>query len=109
MHMRTILLLGALCASADASAVTIAEAKRVVANGLKDPGSVQFRNVQQFKRTGAVCGEFNARNSFGGYVGFAPFGVDKDGAAMDAPSVDGLNASYAQAATRQFLRECAGD
>lgn len=39
---------------------------------LKDPDSVEFRNV--FVSTAnAVCGEFNAKNSFGGYAGFQRF------------------------------------
>lgn len=38
---------------------------------LKDPESAQFRNVRTVH--GIVCGELNAKNSFGGYVGFEPF------------------------------------
>lgn len=43
---------------------------------LKDPGSVQLRNVKAIKTPDAgtqICGEVNAKNSFGGYVGFAAF------------------------------------
>lgn len=47
---------------------------------LKDPLSVQFRNVKIGKReqqggdTAVIwCGEVNAKNSFGGYVGFSHF------------------------------------
>lgn len=45
---------------------------------MKDPGSAQFRNVAVVVNSlgeAAVCGEYNARNSFGGYVGFKTFGV----------------------------------
>jgi hypothetical protein len=53
-------------------------AESAVKEGLKDPGSAQFKNVvvktNSLGET-AVCGEYNARNSFGGYVGFQPFGV----------------------------------
>ena len=38
---------------------------------LSDPGSAQFRNVQA--KNGAVCGEVNAKNKMGGYVGFTRF------------------------------------
>ena len=51
-----------------------------------DPSSAQFRNVT-IKRvnlpetngkyslsTVAVCGEFNGKNKYGGYIGFTPFG-----------------------------------
>ena len=45
---------------------------------LKDPGSAQFRNLYfgYDKRFGnALCGEVNAKNSYGGYTGFSPFAV----------------------------------
>jgi hypothetical protein len=53
-------------------------AESAVKEGLKDPGSAQFKNlVVKTNSLGqtSVCGEYNARNSFGGYVGFQPFGV----------------------------------
>ena len=54
---------------------------------LKDPDSVQLKDtayynpIVHFKKTGEIgrapmyvlCGEINAKNSFGGYVGFKPF------------------------------------
>lgn len=44
---------------------------------LKDPESAQFRNmyIKKTESEGlyAVCGELNAKNSMGGYVGFKPF------------------------------------
>jgi hypothetical protein len=41
----------------------------------KDPISIQLRNLAIKNREGspAVCGELNAKNGFGGYVGFSPF------------------------------------
>jgi hypothetical protein len=56
----------------------IEAAELAVKQGLRDPGSTQFKNVAvKTNSLGeiAVCGEFNARNSFGGYVGFQSFGV----------------------------------
>ena len=38
---------------------------------LKDPDSAQFRNLQYTPPF--VCGEVNAKNSFGGYNGFERF------------------------------------
>lgn len=107
--MRTAIACALLLGTSLTHAVSIPEAKRIVAAGLKDPSTVQFRNVRAYKRTGAVCGEYNAKNSYGGYVGFAPFGIAADGAPMDAPQIDGLSPSYAQAALRIFLRECEGN
>jgi hypothetical protein len=66
----------AIVAKADDEAV-IAAAKVVVASGLKDPDSAQFRNifVRQGKTKRAICGEVNAKNSYGGYIGYRTFTV----------------------------------
>lgn len=59
----------------------IAQAKEAIASRMKDPGSVQFRSVEHRTITTAettkevVCGEVNAKNMYGGYVGFTPFMV----------------------------------
>lgn len=47
-------------------------AKQAVLTKLKDPSSVQWRDVVTGDH-GNTCGYFNARNSFGGYVGFKRF------------------------------------
>lgn len=56
------------------------KAKEAIASKLKDPGSAQFRNVKLkiYIDKPVVCGEVNAKNSYGGYVGFKRFiaGVD---------------------------------
>lgn len=58
----------------------VLRAKRFFVERLKDPDSAQFRNLvvhEIAKDDGTVlynvCGEINAKNSFGGYVGFRPF------------------------------------
>lgn len=51
----------------------LAEAKRAVADKMKDPSSVKFRNVKLCETKGMVTGEANAKNSFGAYTGFEPF------------------------------------
>jgi len=40
-------------------------------SALKDPSSVQLRNVQA--NDNAICGEYNSKNSYGAYTGFEPF------------------------------------
>lgn len=75
--------------------VSIAE--QVVANALKDPSSAQFRHENCIKGYWSSVpilgmpieygwfqqGEVNAKNSFGGYVGFAPYQVlIRDGRAV---------------------------
>lgn len=45
---------------------------------MKDPSSVQYRGVRSFVTSGnqrIICGEYNAKNSFGAYTGFKPFWV----------------------------------
>lgn len=56
----------------------IALAKADVATEFKDPGSVNFRNMQIENNASAdgsiyVCGEVNAKNGFGAYVGYEKF------------------------------------
>lgn len=51
--------------------------ERFVGPTLKDAGSAQYRNLTYRVRLGVptLCGEVNARNSFGGYTGFRRFMV----------------------------------
>ena len=60
---------------------TIKAAKEKVANQLKDPSSVQFKNVTT--DGGLVCGEVNGKNSLGGYVGYTHFSVLEDQVQID--------------------------
>uniref|UniRef100_UPI001F4D9EC7 hypothetical protein n=1 Tax=Rosenbergiella australiborealis TaxID=1544696 RepID=UPI001F4D9EC7 len=55
-------------------------ATKSIASGLKDPDSAEFRNVEVrnikasgLSKSGYVCGEVNAKNAFGAYVGFSRF------------------------------------
>jgi len=52
----------------------IENAKRVVADSLRDPSSAQFRNVRvvPFGQGSVICGEVNGKNAYGGYVAFFP-------------------------------------
>jgi hypothetical protein len=61
-------------------------AKGFIAEQLKDPGSAQFRNVVD--RGELVCGEVNAKNSFGGYGGYKPFLAEKTNRGWDGGIVD---------------------
>lgn len=64
---------------------------------LKDPDSARFRNFRVYKiselGTPRVCGEVNAKNSYGGYNGFTPFVAFGDSAVV-AGSIEG-NATVA--------------
>lgn len=47
------------------------QAHRLLEQDLRDPQSVQYRAEKRTKS--ATCGEFNAKNAVGGYVGFRPY------------------------------------
>jgi hypothetical protein len=55
-------------------------ARRVIAARIIDPGSLVLRNThlatatsETGQRVSLLCGEYNAKNRFGGYVGFKNF------------------------------------
>lgn len=52
--------------------------KKRVAETLTDPLSAQFRNTKLSPDQKFLCGEINAKNKMGGYVGFRPFAVSDD-------------------------------
>jgi hypothetical protein len=64
------------------------QAKAAVSANLRDPESVQFRNltVGKTKANGAayVCGEYNAKNGFGGYAGYERFMWDEFGVTTES-------------------------
>lgn len=53
----------------------VREAKGIAAAELKDPDSAKFRNlfVSKYEDELVLCGEMNAKNSFGAYTGYKPF------------------------------------
>lgn len=81
--MKTALALAlALIGSAQAAttgthAAFVSAAKDQLTRSFKDPASAQYRGLfvseVQYRGTKALCGEVNARNSYGGYVGFRRF------------------------------------
>jgi hypothetical protein len=87
-----------------------AQAKRIVSSSLIDPNSAQFRNLVVNGED--VCGEVNAKNKMGAFVGFTRFVVDIIGDAAfmeedfdysDLMSADDLCSSaneYTSASTR---------
>lgn len=64
----------------------VAKLLQQVRDSLKDPDSARFRSLELHASESAVpwkalCGEVNAKNSFGGYVGFRRF-VASDSSVM---------------------------
>ncbi|WP_323615253.1 hypothetical protein [Pseudomonas putida] len=51
----------------------IDRAHQAVGELFNDPASAQYRNDRAVK--GGVCGEVNAKNAFGAYVGFTAYAV----------------------------------
>lgn len=88
------------CFAAPGDASFVARAKETLAKELKDPGSVQYRGLFIASRDtpkGAelsLCGEMNAKNSYGGYGGFRPFIATEAGWAYFGDQIDALQAEY---------------
>lgn len=68
------LLIVALASSTPEQAA-MDQVKQKIAYDLKDPDSAKFRNVRAGLRGKdfMVCGEVNAKNSYGAYIGYKPF------------------------------------
>jgi hypothetical protein len=69
--------------SQESNAVFAKRAKAVIEAGLKDPSSVQYKDLAVYRSADssdrALCGSLNAKNSYGAYVGFKRFWVDAKG------------------------------
>lgn len=75
----SLIVAGPVCA--DESAL-IDSAKAAVARSLKDPESARFADLRIGRTANGepvVCGTVNAKNSYGGYTGAAPFFYTQDG------------------------------
>lgn len=64
-------------AQSKGNAAFVAKAKYSLTLNFKDPASVRYRNLAVYRSIDgkklALCGEVNAKNSYGAYVGFVPF------------------------------------
>jgi hypothetical protein len=75
MFLRRVLIIIALLAAVAAMVLSgyprlvIIPEKRDVTAGLKDPDTAEFRN-ERLAADGVLCGEINARNSYGAYTGY---------------------------------------
>jgi hypothetical protein len=66
-----------------ADAQLVLKLKTKVVSGLKDPDSAQFQSIQLNSARSALCGQVNAKNSYGGYVGFRRFVSSEETAAIE--------------------------
>ena len=102
-----VLLVGAVCAAVFAYTKHGREEEIAVKHApllasLKDAGSVQFRNEHFVKGYPYLCGEVNAKNEMGGYVGFTRYVSHSEGYAIDgAPTAS----FYADSKSTQHIIE----
>lgn len=63
----------------------IEKVKAAIADSARDPQSVQYRKVRIASSDGSlICGEVNAKNGMGGYIGFRRFvNFNTDGSAFE--------------------------
>lgn len=83
-------------------------AKKAVLAKLKDPDSAQFRNIRA--ADGWVCGEVNAKNSYGGYTGYSGFVGSlvngKDGPFVVILAIDSQNSTEHFVYTEGSRKHC---
>lgn len=83
-------------------------AKTAVLAKLKDPDSAQFRNIRVAGDW--VCGEVNAKNSYGAYAGFSGFvgsvTTGKDGPFVVILAIDSRNSTDHFVYTEGSRRHC---
>jgi hypothetical protein len=60
-------------APAGRKAAAIAKVKANILESLKDPDTTVFRRITASPDGGMICGEVNAKNSMGGYIGYRKF------------------------------------
>lgn len=75
--MRVAIVVGVCVLALSACTSQVDGAKDAAAAELRDPSSAQFREVEAVD--GAVCGEINGKNAYGGYAGFTRFYVTDAG------------------------------
>lgn len=84
-----------------------AKAKRAMQAYLFDPFSARFRNLRA-GGGGAVCGQYNAKNRLGAYVGFRDFVVSRDGRQLWTSSYnDGVRSEMYGGFAEAYVNACA--
>jgi hypothetical protein len=95
-HKREVTEQARLEAIAKERQASIDKARSLVIGVLKDPGSVQFRGQQWHPESKTLCGELNAKNSMGGYVGYKKFVATQQGYLLEGASLRTLDISQYQ-------------
>jgi len=104
-----LLALTATTTFANQNAINIV--KSTIKSSLKDPDSATFKDmkvVTNSKGEQSICGSYNAKNSYGGYVGYKGFSADvKTGTIKSLEGLDDyvLNGCSGRAAELNLLQE----
>lgn len=87
-----------------ANASVLARAKTTVSASLKDARTAQFRNVRKAADPDRqrVCGEVNAKNAYGGYVGFQKFVYFPDTGESEILDEDFQSPTYVREQAKKF-------
>ena len=75
----TAILLALTATTSFANQNAINTIKSTIKSTLKDPDSAIFKDVKivtNSKGEKSICGSYNAKNSYGGYVGYKGFSAD---------------------------------
>lgn len=119
MSTKTATIVGLVAITAIASTIgliaylvnsaPVRAAKAAIEKDLRDPTSVQYRGVRASGSLHA-CGEVNAKNAMGGYVGFTRFvssGTEDARVYFDAPDSgnDGIGPPGLRAASASLFRD----
>lgn len=82
-------------------------ASKAMESYLFDPYSVKFRSLRA-GRGGAICGQYNAKNRLGAYVGFRDFVIGKDGKSIYASrNSDGVETELYTSFADAYVNACA--
>lgn len=111
--MRPIVVAGAILAYGVAAAAAqdysgfVASAKHALAKDFKDPEGANYRGLAVYRELGGkdlyLCGEVNAKNSFGAFIGYVPFFARPDNVAMKEGADDSLFEALKKAACAKRL------
>lgn len=77
--------------------------KTAISELTREPEATRFRNIRGFRSSGGdliVCGEANAKNAFGGYVGYTPMWIRSRGNEV-------LSAIWSEGGAAQVSQKCA--
>lgn len=74
-----------------------------IREALNDPESARFRNVILSPKGRAVCGEINAKNKMGGYVGFRRFIVAADQSGIEEDDTSFVESNWQSRCVKDVL------